>query len=753
MIIDVTRKIVERNSAKAFVFSFVTVLLISLIKFKFQSTFDHANYLLYYPVSFFLAWSIGFYPALLFIITSVILSSIVFSLQVTDVIVLARIAVYFFSSSTLAYLISKSVELVIQERDEKRHAFEDLKNKSIELLDFYDNAPIGFHVVDLNGMIVYINKAECNWIGYSPDELIGYHISKILTQDYINLANERLRSLEECKKFENVELSLLTKNGEKVHCIVNTLGVFNTEGKLTHARASLVNITEKIKEENHLRLLSLAVDQSPLSIEVTNSKIELEYVNEQFLKNCGYTWDEIKGKNPKVLSSGLTPRSTIEEMWLKLRDGLPWVGELTNKRKNGEVYTEKVFIAPVYDKNKELINYIALKDDITLKKRQESLIEEQRKKLIKSDQIFNNITKNIPGVIYIFKKNVDSSMNFVYASEGIYDFLGETFENLQKDASISFSHTHPEDLENLVNSINYSEEHLQQWNCEFRVNHPIRGLIWIAGQSTPERLQDGSTVWYGNLMDISEKRKQDHLILNQQKVIFDTSRMMALGEMASSMAHEINNPLTVIYNKTKKLKKIAQINDDNVFRDLDKIESSTERISKIVKALKSISYDPYGKEEEDKMYSADQLISDLLDFSGEKLKNSKIKIEVNCPENLFIICQYKNVIQSLLNLMSNAIHAVKSADEKWIKIEVTNDSGMVNFKFIDSGNGIDPKLVDKIMQPFFTTKDIGEGLGLGLSVAFNVAHKHFGKLYVDLDAQHTTVVFSLPIHQLDVQAA
>jgi signal transduction histidine kinase len=78
---------------------------------------------------------------------------------------------------------------------------------------------------------------------------------------------------------------------------------------------------------------------------------------------------------------------------------------------------------------------------------------------------------------------------------------------------------------------------------------------------------------------------------------------------------------------------------------------------------------------------------------------------------------------------------------------------MINFKFVDSGAGIDPKMVDKIMQPFFTTKDIGEGLGLGLSIAFNVAYKHSGKLYVDQEASHTTVVFSLPIYHSNLKAA
>lgn len=753
MFIEATKKLAKRNSLKANAISVVTAVSLSLLQLQYSEIFQHANFLLFYPFAFLIAWSLGFYPALVYIFLSTISSAYIFHYQLETILDFNRLLVYFVSTTGLAYMISKSVELVLKERDDKKLAYDDLKMKSQELMDFYNNAPIGFHVVDTEGKIIFINQAECTWLGYQAEELIGKHVSHILNIDFVAVAAERLSRLEENRKFENIEISLMTKKGDIVNCLVNTLGVFDSHGKLTHARSSVVNITEKIKEDNRLRVLSLAVDQSPLSIEVVNSKIEIEYVNEQFLKNCGYKWEEIKGLNPKFLSAGVTPKSTFEEMWIKLKDGIPWTGELVNRRKNGELYTEKTYIAPVFNEKKELMNYIALKEDITLKKRQESLIEEQRKKLIKSDQIFTNITKNIPGVIYIFKKNADQSMNFVYASEGIFDFLGEKLETLQKDGSAGFAHTHSEDVQKLIDSINYSEAHQVHWNLEFRVNHPLRGLIWIAGQSSPEKMPDGSTIWYGNLMDITEKKKQEELINNQQRVIFDTSRMMAIGDMASSMAHEINNPLTVIYNKIKKIKRLTNETDHQFIRDLEKIESSTERIAKIVKALKSISMDPHVETESKSVLDVDQLMRDLLDFSGEKIRNHRIKIELQCPQHLQIFCEYKSVMQSLLNLMNNAIHAVSKMDEKWIKIVIDTNEGMIQFKFIDSGSGIDPKMVDKIMQPFFTTKEIGEGLGMGLSIAFNVAYKHAGKLYVDKEARHTTIVFSLPIHQAKLKAA
>ncbi len=118
-----------------------------------------------------------------------------------------------------------------------------------------------------------------------------------------------------------------------------------------------------------LRKLSLAVEQSPESIVIANLAAEIEYVNDAFVKITGYTREELIGKNPRVLQSGQTPPETYTVMWAALTQGQPWKGELINRKKDGTEYVEFAIITPLRQPDGSISHYVAVKDDITEKKR------------------------------------------------------------------------------------------------------------------------------------------------------------------------------------------------------------------------------------------------------------------------------------------------------------------------------------------------------------------------------------------------
>lgn len=125
-----------------------------------------------------------------------------------------------------------------------------------------------------------------------------------------------------------------------------------------------------------LRKLSVAVEQSPSSIMITNPQAEIEYVNAAFTLATGYTFEEVKGQNPRILKSGQTPPETFQEMWTTLQAGKTWRGELINRRKNGEIYWEFTVIAPIHAPDGQIIHYVAVKEDITARKIAEARLEE-----------------------------------------------------------------------------------------------------------------------------------------------------------------------------------------------------------------------------------------------------------------------------------------------------------------------------------------------------------------------------------------
>lgn len=129
------------------------------------------------------------------------------------------------------------------------------------------------------------------------------------------------------------------------------------------------DITARSIAEQHMRNLSKAIEQSPESIVITNLDGAIEFVNEAFVQTTGYSPQEVIGKNPRILQSGQTPRATYEAMWRTLTAGESWRGELRNRRKTGEQYIEYAVITPVRDEQGKITNYLAIKDDITEKKR------------------------------------------------------------------------------------------------------------------------------------------------------------------------------------------------------------------------------------------------------------------------------------------------------------------------------------------------------------------------------------------------
>ena len=145
--------------------------------------------------------------------------------------------------------------------------------------------------------------------------------------------------------------------------------------QLAHRLSLRVQDQSADLESSHrqLRLLSQAIEQSPTSVIICNQAGEIEYVNAQFERISGYSGDEVIGFNPRVLKSGKTPTATFENIWANLTAGKDWRGELCNKRKNGEIYWEYASISPIIDTESGTTRYLAVMEDITLRKQ----VEEQ----------------------------------------------------------------------------------------------------------------------------------------------------------------------------------------------------------------------------------------------------------------------------------------------------------------------------------------------------------------------------------------
>jgi PAS domain S-box-containing protein len=411
-----------------------------------------------------------------------------------------------------------------------------------------------------------------------------------------------------------------------------------------------------------LRKLSHAVEQSPVSIVITDLLGGIEYVNPKFCALTGYSFEEVRGKNPRILKSGSMPNESYRQMWATITSGEEWHGEFHNRKKNGELYWELASISPIRDDKGNVTHFVAMKEDITERKRMEVSLRESEERyralfdrsldcvyvndfegrflagnpaafallgygreelaslsfssflmpehlsrafrmaeqlrtggtqttpieytlrrkdgsfveietnasLIMRDGqphsilgIARDITErkrvedglkeqlamrerlakiaaNVPGIIYSFRLRPDGSACIPYASPTIEAFCEVRAEDLVEDATPLFKIIHPDDHGRVWESIMESARTMSPWRVEFRVRHPQRGLLWIEGQSTPERSADGSILWHGFMSEISERKQAEKTLREKEHLLSESQR---LGHIGSWFA-DLTGPLS-----------------------------------------------------------------------------------------------------------------------------------------------------------------------------------------------------------------
>jgi len=245
--------------------------------------------------------------------------------------------------------------------------------------------------------------------------------------------------------------------------------------------------------------------------------------------------------------------------------------------------------------------------------------------------------------------------------------------------------------------------------------------------------------------DIQERlRAERELELTRQTSIY-SAKMAALGEMSGNVGHEINNPLAAILLRAHRLRRLAdkgKLDVDAVRETAGDVERIVDRIRRIVDALRSFARDA----EKDPMRPerVAGIVADTIELCAERFRQHSIELAVApIADDVYVDCRGSQIAQVLLNLLGNAHDAVELATRRRVAVAVEADEREVRIAVSDSGPGIPPALRARIMEPFFTTKEIGKGTGLGLSVSKGIAEAHGGRLSYDPDAAETRFVLTL----------
>ena len=290
------------------------------------------------------------------------------------------------------------------------------------------------------------------------------------------------------------EYRFIARDGRTVwlHDIVT---VVSEDGAPRWLRGIMVDVTARHQMEVQLGKLALAVEQSPESIVITNLDAEIEYVNEAFVQATGYTREEVIGQNPRLLNSGQTPHATFESMWQAMTEGRPWKGEFINQRKDGSNYAEFAIITPLHQPDGAISHYVAVKEDVTEKKRNgeelsqhrhhlEELVKSRTAELATARQQAEAANQAKSSFLANMSHEIRTPMNAIIGLNHLLRRAGVTPQQAQRLDKIDSASRH---LLSIINDIldlsKIEADRLQLENTDFHLSAILDNVDSIIGES------------------------------------------------------------------------------------------------------------------------------------------------------------------------------------------------------------------------------------------------------------------------------
>jgi PAS domain S-box-containing protein len=406
--------------------------------------------------------------------------------------------------------------------------------------------------------------------------------------------------------------------------------------------------------------------------------------------------------------------------------------------------TGEIRVAPVFDNKGTCTHLVGSVHDITERKRVEALVRE-------SEERFRSLADTAPVMIWVCGPDKRAT----FFNKHCLDFTGRTMEEKLGDGWTTG--LHPEDREQFLGTYSSSIDARQEFRSVFRLRRADGEYRWVLCTGVPRSAPDGIFAGYiGSCIDITDQKRAEDTLRRNLDEIAHLNRVAALGEMVTSLAHELNQPLAAILTNAEAASQFLNRESPNLARVrgcLTAIAADDERAAEVIKRLRALLKKDQSQAS---LIDLNEVVSDALRLvnNDAMLRETRVRIEPH-PKLPPVLGDRVQLCQVVLNLLVNGLQAAAEQPPaaRWVLVRTAEaDGGGVELTIEDSGKGIAESDLARVFEPFFTTKR--EGLGMGLSISQSIVQAHGGQIWVENSARHGAVFHCvLPVAQQAAVAA
>jgi PAS domain S-box-containing protein len=627
---------------------------------------------------------------------------------------------------------------VVVDISKEKRAEEKLRESENQFRTMVNAVPVMIWASGPDQLCTFFNKGWLEFTGRSLEQELGTGWSEgVHKEDRASCLEIYRRSFNSRQAF-TMEYRLRRHDGEYRWVLDTAVPRFEPNGAFNGYIGSCIDITEIKQGDQKFRM---AVESSPSAIVMVNEEGRIVLSNAQTERLFGYSREELLGQSVEILvpERSRVVHSAHRAGFFSAPDVRGRTGrELLARRKDGSEFPVEIGLNPL--RTDEGIFVLTAIVDISDRKRAVEALENERAFLRQVIDINPN---------FIFAK--DREGRFTLVNQAAADAYGTTVENMIGKTDADFN-SNLEEVEFFRRvDLEVMDTLQERFIPEERITDSRGKVHWLQTVKRPILGKDGrANQVLGSSADITQRKETELELRRQRAELAHVTRISMMGELATSLAHELNQPLTAILSNAQAAQRFLAVNPadlEEVREILKDIVQDNSRAADVIRRIRALA-----KKEELEFAPLDLgiVLGDVVMLARSDAILHNIRVSLQIAPGLPPVQGDKVQLQQVvLNLLLNAFDAMKDcpAHEREVKVGAeTQGARLVKVAVCDHGIGLSWEQIDKIFQPFYTTK--GEGLGMGLSISRSIIETHGGRLWAENNPDRgATFCFTIPVEK------